>query len=121
MDWCDWELSLVSVEPDAVRDPKYTDPAVRMAFARLVTHYFRKLAWLEDGILLREAHKLAGIPGVMVHGQIDFGAPLVTAWELAKAWPDGELVVVRRAGHSARDPGMQEAVLAATERFEEGG
>jgi proline iminopeptidase len=88
-----------------------------MAFACIVTHYFRHNAWLEDGILLRNAGALAGIPGVMVHGRLDLSAPLVTAWELAQAWPDGELVIVNSAGHSSGDPGMSEAVIAATDRF----
>jgi proline iminopeptidase len=88
-----------------------------MAFARIVTHYFRHHAWLEDGILLQNAGALAGIPGVMVQGRLDLGGPLVTAWELAQAWPGSELVVVRGAGHSSGDPGMSEAVIAATDRF----
>jgi len=88
-----------------------------MARARIVTHYFRHDAWLEDGILLREADALDGIPGVMVHGRLDLGSPLVTAWELARAWPDAELVIVGGAGHSAADPGMGEAAIAATDRF----
>lgn len=116
-DWCDWELSLMSVDPDAEPDPVWSRPDFRLAFARIVTHYFRQGAWLEDGILLREAGKLAGIPGIMVHGRLDLQGPLVTAWELAQAWPDGELVIVDGAGHSSKDPGMAEAVLAATDRF----
>jgi proline iminopeptidase len=47
---------------------------------------------------------------------MDLGSPLVTAWELARAWPDSELVIVE-AGHSAAEPGMTEALLAATQRF----
>ena len=39
------------------------DPAFRMAFARIVTHYFSHAAWLDDGQILRDAHRLAGIPG----------------------------------------------------------
>jgi proline iminopeptidase len=53
----------------------------------------------------------------MVQGRLDLGAPLVTAWELAEAWPAGELVIVGGAGHSLTDPGMSEAVVAATDRF----
>ena len=53
----------------------------------------------------------------MVHGRVDLGAPIVTAWQLAQAWPDSELVIVRGAGHSAGDPGMSEAVIAATDHF----
>jgi len=116
-DWCEWESALVSVHADAKPEPRRLQPDFQMAFARLVTHYFRHNAWLEDGILLRNAGALSGIPGVMVHGRLDFGGPLVTAWELAQAWPDGQLVVVSGAGHSSGDPGMSEAVIAATDRF----
>ncbi|MEZ4728763.1 MAG: prolyl aminopeptidase [Caldilineaceae bacterium] len=113
--WCTWEDSLLSVDPDY--QPERMEPAREMAFARIVTHYFYHHAWLEDEQLLRNADKLAGIPGVMVQGRLDLGGPLVTAWELAQAWPDGELVVISNAGHTANDPGMSEAVVAATDRF----
>lgn len=116
-DWHDWEAALMSVDPDAEPSPLWSQPEYRMARARIVTHYFRHDAWLEDGALLRGAGALAGVPGIMVQGRLDLGSPLVTAWELARAWPDGELVVVGGAGHSASDPGMGEALVAATDRF----
>ncbi len=115
--WHDWEAALLSVDPYAKPPPEWSQPEFRMARARIVTHYFRHSAWLEDGILLREAGALARIPGVMVQGRLDLAGPLVTAWELAQAWPDGELVIVRGAGHSSADPGMSEAAIAATDRF----
>jgi len=117
LDWCDWESSLISVHPDYKPGPRWEQPAFRMAFARIVTHYFRHNAWLEPEALIRNAHRLRGIPGVIVHGRLDFDAPLTTAWELAQAWPDAELVIVNNAGHSPSDPGMNEAVIAATDRF----
>jgi proline iminopeptidase len=116
-DWHDWEGALLSVDPNAKPPPQWSHPDFRMARARIVTHYFRHNAWLEDGILLRKADALAGTPGVMVHGRLDLGSPLVAAWELARAWPDGELVIVSGAGHSSTDPGMSEAAVAATDRF----
>ena len=116
-DWCAWENSLVSLDPNAKPEPRRLTPAFQLAFARLVTHYFRHNAWLEDGILLREAGLLAGIPGVLIQGRLDLGGPLVTAWELSQAWQGSELVIVNGAGHSSADPGMTEAVIAATDRF----
>ena len=107
----------MSVDPEAKPDPRRSQPAFQLTFARIVTHYFRHNAWLEDGILLRQAGSLAGIPGVMVHGRLDLGAPLVTAWQLAQVWPDSELVVVSGAGHASTDPGMGAALIAATDRF----
>jgi proline iminopeptidase len=88
-----------------------------MAFARIVTHYFHHHAWLEDGILLREAGRLAGIPGVLVHGRLGLGGPLMTAWELAQAWPDAELHLVN-TGHMG-GPDMTAHLVAATDRFAE--
>jgi pimeloyl-ACP methyl ester carboxylesterase len=45
------------------------------------------------------AHRLAGIPAVLVHGRLDISAPLNTVWELSRAWPDAELIIVKDAGH----------------------
>lgn len=115
MNWVTWEDSLVSADPAYRPEPPELNWAI--AFARIVTHYFHHGAWLEEEQLLRNADKLAGIPGVMVQGRLDLGGPLVTAWELAQAWPDGELLVIQGAGHTAQDAGMTEAVIAATNRF----
>ena len=108
---------MLSVYPDYKPSSRWFQPKFQMAFARIVTHYFRHAAWLEEGILLRNAASLNGIPGVMIHGRLDLDAPLTTAWELSQVWKDGELVVVNGAGHSPNDPGMTEALLAATDRF----
>jgi proline iminopeptidase len=115
-DWCDWEDAVVALDPKAGPNPRYADSRFRMAFARIVTHYFRHKAWLEDGQLLRDAGKLAGIPAALIHGRMDLGGPLQGAWELWKAWPGSELIIVN-SGHSASDPGMPEAIVAATNRF----
>jgi proline iminopeptidase len=89
-----------------------------MAFARLVTHYWRHAAFLEDGALMRDASRLAGIPGILIHGRMDLSSPLDVPWQLSQAWPGSELMVVDHAGHGAAgQPGMQEAVLAAIQRF----
>ncbi|MCE6997573.1 prolyl aminopeptidase [Saccharothrix sp. S26] len=116
-DWMAWESSIVSLDPDHEPGPRMSDPAWRMAFARLCAHYFRHRAWLADGEVMRDVERLHGIPAILVHGRWDMQGPLGTAWELARAWPDAELVVVPKASHAVSDPGMAEAVLAATDRF----
>jgi proline iminopeptidase len=79
-------------------------------------HYFSHGAWLEDGELLAHAGRLAGIPGVLLHGRHDLGSPVGTAWELAQAWPGSELVVVEDSGHTGSDA-MRALALQATTRF----
>jgi proline iminopeptidase len=66
---------------------------------------------------VRDAHHLAGIPGILIHGRLDLGGPLATPWNLQRHWPGSELIVVGEAGHDARDPGMTESIVAATDRF----
>ncbi|PZV34067.1 prolyl aminopeptidase [Mesorhizobium kowhaii] len=116
-DWCDWEMAIVAVRSDHTPNPRYQEPAFRLGFSRLVTHYWRNRAWLEDGILTRDADRLGHIPAVLIHGRLDLGGPLITPWTLHRNWPGSELVLVSDAGHDARDPGMSEAIVAATDRF----
>lgn len=116
--WCDWEDCVLSLEEGWAPNPRYGDPAFRMTFARIVTHYFHNGAWLEDGQLLRDAPRLAGIPGVLVHGRFDIGGPPDTAWQLAQAWPDASLYLVH-TGHAGGDE-MTARVAEATNGFAAG-
>ncbi|MDV6014078.1 prolyl aminopeptidase [Haloechinothrix sp. LS1_15] len=119
-EWCAWELAVAYADvggPGDAGGAQRFDPRFEMAFARIVTHYFRHGAWLTESEVLRNASKLAGTPGTMVHGTLDLGAPLVTAWELARAWPESDLVVVPGAGHDSKHGGMIEHLVAATDRY----
>lgn len=112
-DWCDWENAIVPTSPP---NPRYADPDFRLAFARLVTHYFAHGCWLPDGSLLRDAGRLSGIPGVIVQGRLDLSNLSGTPWELAAAWPGCELVIIEGAGHGG-GTGEMAAKLAALDRF----
>jgi proline iminopeptidase len=113
--WCDWEDAVVSLEEGWTPNPRYENANFRMTFARLCAHYFSHAAWLGSGQLLGNADRLAGIPGVMVHGHFDIGSPPDVPWLLAQAWPDAELHLVR-TGH-AGGAEMMEALIGATDRF----
>ncbi|MFD5144756.1 prolyl aminopeptidase [Streptomyces sp. NPDC058401] len=116
-DWCAWEDAVLSGETKGASQP-YTDrpPAARVALVRICSHYFSHGAWLEEGELLRGAHRLAGIPGVLIHGRLDMAGPLGTAWELSRAWPGAELTVVEEAGHMGGAATLGH-VLGALDRF----
>lgn len=115
-DWCAWEDTHVSLFPEGRHNSRYDDPAFRMVFARLVTHYWSHGCFLDEGVLLREAGRLAGIPGVMVHGRLDVSSPVDFPWQLAQAWPGSELVIVDDAAHTG-STAMNDAIVAATDRF----
>jgi proline iminopeptidase len=113
--WCDWEDAVVSLEEGWVPHHRYADPAFRMTFARLVTHYFHHRAWLADGQLLRDAHRLEGIPAVLIHGRRDLGGPADTAWQLAEAWPGAELWFVGTGHRGGAE--MTDRMIEATNRL----
>ncbi len=115
--WCTWESVTPGWPPTAGLDERYADPDFALAFARLVTHYVRHDLFLEDQILLREARALADIPGVLVNGRFDLQAPIANAWELHRAWPGAELVIVENAGHAGDDPDLTGAMIRATDRL----
>lgn len=97
--WCDWEDAHVSLAPGHQPNPRFADPGFRLLFARLVTHYWRRGAFLKEDQLLRDAAKLDGIPGVLIHGRFDVSSPLETAWQLSKRWRTSRLHVLDDAGH----------------------
>ncbi|MGF1428999.1 prolyl aminopeptidase [Kitasatospora sp. LaBMicrA B282] len=116
-DWCTWEDAVIAHEVLGSPGAYGNRPdASLMAFTRICAHYFAHRAWLDDGQLLRDAHRLAGIPGALIHGRLDLGLPLRGIWDLAKAWPDAELTVVDDAGHTS-SPEMTRTILEAISRF----
>jgi proline iminopeptidase len=116
-EWCMWESATPAWPPMSGLAPRFNDEKFRMAFARLVTHYIQHDGWIEDGSLLRDAGRLAGIPGIMVNGRFDFQSPIGNAWELKRAWPRAELVIVDDAGHAADNAGISGELVRATDRF----
>jgi proline iminopeptidase len=113
--WCEWEDAIVAVTPKRKWNPRYDDPAFRLCFARIVTHYFRHQAWLDDAVLLQNAPRLRHIPAILIHGRQDISSPFMTAWALAKSWPGAELIGVHDAGHGT--PMMREHILNAIALF----
>ncbi|MER5298368.1 prolyl aminopeptidase [Streptomyces lasiicapitis] len=114
--WTDWETAIALAAPRSVA--RYEDPVFRAGFARTVTHYFSQGHFLgEDGVVLRDAGALRGIPGVVVQGALDFGNLVGVPWRLQRGWGDGELVVVGEAGHDAGAVGVVGALVAATDGF----
>ena len=109
--WCRWEDTHVSLTPGWRRSTRYDDPTFRAVFARLVTHYWSHDCFLIEGQVLAGMRRLRGIPAVLIHGRWDISSPMVTAWELHRAWPGSRLVVLDDGGHGGMS--MDDAITAA--------
>lgn len=114
-DWHEWEAASILVDPRATLSARWSDPRYLTARARIITHYFHHLAWLQEQQILRDILRLAGIPCTMIQGRLDLEAPVVTAWELSQAWPEAKLVVVPNAAHSPATSEMAASIIRATD------
>jgi proline iminopeptidase len=116
--WSIWEggTSYLHIDPDYASS--HGDPAFALAFARIENHYFVNGGFFEvDDQLLRDVHRIADVPGVIVHGRYDVVCPIQNAWDLHKAWPKSELMVSAASGHSAFEAENVDALVRATDRF----
>jgi proline iminopeptidase len=115
--WSLWEGQTIRLLPDAANAAKHAQDAFALAFARIENHYFTHGGWMDEGQLLRDAGRLADVPGVIVQGRYDVCTPADTAWALHRAWPQAEFHLVPDAGHAFNEPGILTCLLNATDRF----
>jgi proline iminopeptidase len=114
-EWCAWEDTHVSLAPGYVPSRRFEDPAFRLLFTRLVTHYWRHAAFLSEDQLIGNISVLSDIPGVLIHGRYDISSPLETAWRLHKGWRGSELQIIDDAGHGGG--ALLESIVEATRRI----
>ncbi|MCA2209128.1 prolyl aminopeptidase [Nocardia rosealba] len=115
--WSTWEGATSSLLPHPDRVAETGEPRFALAFARIENHYFRHGGFLDEGQLLRDIHRIADIPGVIVQGRHDVVCPAVSAWELHNAWPGSTLHIVEDAAHTAHEPGITHHLVEATDLF----
>jgi proline iminopeptidase len=88
------------------------------AFALLENHYMANRCFLQEGQLLKNAGRIAGIPTVIVNGRYDVICPPHTAYRLHGKLAKSRLVIVDASGHSSSEPGIRAALLQAVRDFE---
>jgi proline iminopeptidase len=115
--WSTYEGSCSTLLPSPETVAAFGEDRTALGLARLEAYYFANRVFLEEGQLLRDAHRLQSIPGTIVQGRYDVICPPESAWELKQAWPAAQYVIVPDAGHSAMEPGIRRALVAATERM----
>ena len=115
--WSLWEGETITLLHNQEYSDQFGDEHYAIAFARIENHYFVNEGWFEEGQLIRNAHRLKGIPGVIIQGRYDIATPPKTAWDLHKAWPEAQFIMVPDAGHAVSEPGITHHLIEATDAF----
>ncbi|ALJ22279.1 prolyl aminopeptidase [Microbacterium sp. No. 7] len=115
--WTTWEAATITLRRDESTVEAMTSPETAVAFARIENHYFLHGGWFREGQLIEDVGAIRDIPAVIVQGRYDVCTPTMTAWDLHRAWPEADFVVVPDAGHAASEPGIARALRDATDRF----
>jgi len=118
--WSIWEGKTSKLLPEDGFADKYAGDEFALAFARIENTYFVNGGWFEsEQWHFDNLDAIRGkFPVVIVQGRYDMVCPMTTAWELQKALGDAcEFHLIKDAGHSANEPGIQSALLDATDRY----
>ncbi|MCS6837346.1 MAG: prolyl aminopeptidase [Bdellovibrionaceae bacterium] len=117
--WSQWEMATSTLLPNPKMVEEMDDPQRAVPFARIECHYFMNRAFFpDDGFLLREAARTLKDHWVrIIQGRYDIVCPAVSAWELHRALPRSELIIVPDAGHSAQEPGIRSALIETMDQL----
>lgn len=117
--WSVWEGRCSTLHTKAELVEHFAASRVALSMARIECHYFINNAFIQPDQIIRQASRLAGVPGVIVHGRYDVVCPVDQAYVLHQAWPDAKLHIVPGAGHSAGEPAIADALIRAADAFAE--
>ena len=116
--WSVWEGTTSRLIPSLELRGRFAEAEFAEAFARIECHYFINRGFFEpDDQLLQNCDRIRHLPTVIVQGRYDVVCPMTSAWDLHKALPDAELLVIPDAGHSMMEPGIRSALIEASDRF----
>jgi len=115
--WSIYEGSCSTLLPSPDTVASFAQDRTALGLARIEAHYFAHDLFLPEGGLLAHMPRIATVPADIVQGRYDMVCPPVSAFDLAAAWPSARLTIIPDAGHSALEPGVRRALIAAVERF----
>lgn len=115
--WSIYEGSCSTLLPSPETVASFSQDRTALGLARIEAHYFAHGLFLAPEGLLGGMTRIGAIPAEIVQGRYDMVCPACTAFELAAAWPAARLTIIPDAGHSALEPGIRRALVAAVERL----
>jgi proline iminopeptidase len=118
--WSIYEGSCSTLLPSPDTVASFAQDRTALGLARIEAHYFAHGLFLPPEGLLGGMDRIGHVPAEIVQGRYDMVCPPCTAFDLAAAWPSARMTIVPDAGHSALEPGIRRALVAAVERFRHG-
>ena len=115
--WSTYEGACSTLLPSPETVAAFGEDRLALGLARIEAHYFVNRIFLAENALLDNVARIRHIPAVIIQGRYDVVCPIATADELHRAWPEAEYLVVPDAGHSAMEPGIRRALVAAMEKY----
>ena len=115
--WSLWQANCGSLQPHTNIIEHFSDPHFALGLASIESYFFENRCFVEADFILDNIKKIRHIPMFIIHGRYDMICPLENAWALHKASPASELIVVRDAGHSIREPGVIDALILASKNI----
>jgi proline iminopeptidase len=118
--WSVYEGTCSTLLPSPETVSGFSQDRTALGLARIEAFYFAHGLFLPPGGLLTQMDRISHIPAEIVQGRYDMICPAATAFDLAAAWRNARMTIVPDAGHSALEPGIRRALVAAVERFRSG-
>ncbi len=118
--WSVYEGTCSTLLPSPETVSGFSQDRTSLGLARIEAHYFAHDLFLPPAGLLGHMDRIGDIPAEIVQGRYDMICPAVSAFDLAAAWRNARMTIVPDAGHSALEPGVRRALVAAVERFRGG-
>jgi len=115
--WSIYEGACSTLLPSPDTVAAFGEDRMALGLARIEAHYFTHHLFAPEDDLIAHIGRIRQIPATIVQGRYDMVCPIVSADELARAWPEAEYLVVPDAGHSAMEPGIRSRLVAAMERM----
>jgi proline iminopeptidase len=116
--WSIWEAATSYLRVNSDYVTRAGEDEFALAFARIECHYFiNKGFFRSETQLIDRIGRVRHMPAAIVQGRYDVVCPMVTAWQLHRAWPEADFRIVHDAGHSAYEPGTVHELVSATDAF----
>lgn len=113
--WSVYEGSCSTLLPSEATVAGFAADRVALGLARIEAHYFMHDIFLPENFLMDHVGRIRHIPTTIVQGRYDVVCPIISADELARAFPEADYHIINDAGHSAFEPATRAKLVATME------